>query len=127
MSISFEDVKGRRPLYKNVPVPEWGGDVRLQRLHAADRVSVVMLADTMERDEKGRIKHNADALRFGAELLALSIIDEGGKATFDHPDGRQFLVTEDPSLLRRLTDEAITLNGLGKAAAEAALDEAKKN
>lgn len=91
---------------KDVPVPEWGGEVRLRSLTGAER-------DQYEADSiktvKGKREHNLSNLR--ARLIAMCAVDENGQPLFTRGDVLR-LGQKSAIALERLFDEATKLNGM---------------
>ena len=104
--LGAEDLK-----YEDVPVPAWGGDVRVRMMTGA------------ERDEFRRIaaeyEDGIPPARFAATLLALTSIDENGARMFslddlDALEGKSAGSIDIPAAV------AMRLNGFGAQAMEAA-------
>jgi len=97
--------------YRDVPVPEWGGDVRLRRLDADDWLEFVDRLGQYDVDESGNFKRRSEMLSFGVDLLARSIVDEAGELAMDSEGGRKML-RQHPFILMRLVKEAMDLSSL---------------
>lgn len=67
---------------KDIPVPEWGGDVRIRMLTGEQRDAFE--ASTVEMRKDGAQKRNVANLR--ARLVALCVINEAGEQLFSPPD-----------------------------------------
>lgn len=93
----------------DVPVPEWGGTVRLRTLTGEERDRFE--AESVEFNKKGEAKQNLKNMR--ARLIALVCVDENGAALFssyDIPDlGRKSAVALD-----RLFAKAQEMNGFSE-------------
>ncbi|MEU3052280.1 hypothetical protein [Streptomyces griseus] len=89
-------------------VPEWGGDVRLKMLTAAERDRFE--ASTVEM-RGGKQKQNLANLR--ARLVALCIVDENGKRIFESGDVTR-LGQKSASALQRLFDKCNDMNALSE-------------
>lgn len=109
-----------------VAVPEWGGDVQIAKLTALAQLRLADLGQSLTKTQDGKIESPEDALRFTVEVLAATIVD-GDRRPFDNEDGRRFLQSESFTVLTRLMNAAMQLNGLGQAGEQAAIDAAKKN
>ncbi len=97
---------------EDVPVPEWGGIVRVKTLTGTER-------DAFESGLVGTDnKRNLENLR--ARLLSLAIVDENGSRVFSESDAA-LLGSKSAAALDRLFDVAQRLNGIG-ATAEAAIE-----
>jgi len=93
-----------------VDVPEWGGEVRIGQLTAAEAESLA----ASQRSE--------DRPSFRIALLAHCIVDEDGAPVFQEQDLR-LLQAANNSIVQRLFDVAMRLNPMGPAA----VTDAKKN
>jgi hypothetical protein len=111
--------------YRDIPVPEWGGDVRLRRLDADDWLHFVDRMSEYDVDEDGNFKLKSDMLAFGQDLLCRSIVDEAGELAMDSDGGRKML-KQHPFILMRLMREAMELSGLA-GDVEESIEGAKKN
>ena len=105
--------------FEDVEVKEWNGTVRIAGLsgEAAMKFSEKMV----ELDGKGRVK-SVKMGNFMAELLAMTIVNDQFKPVFDEND-IQALGKKSAAVLKRLSDVAMLLSGLG----ETALEDAEKN
>lgn len=88
---------------EDVPVPEWGGDVRVRTLTGTERDAFEL---SISGDGK---KKNLENLR--ARLAALCIIDEDGQRVFSDDDVRK-LGLKSAGALGTVFDVASRLNGL---------------
>lgn len=111
--------------FVDVPVPEWGGEIRIWRLDAADWVHFVDRLNQYELDEAGNFVRRSQMLDFGVELLAKSIGDEQGNRVWDSEEGRRKLRFS-PFVAVRLMKTAMDLSGLA-GDVDASIDAAKKN
>jgi len=94
-----------------VNVPEWGGEVGIRRLSAADLMKLRGLSDDAKPDD-------ADAnLTATCELLAMGLCDDSGKTIFTPQELREW-DGQQVDLLRRLIGEIERHNGLGMDASE---------
>jgi hypothetical protein len=94
--------------YRDVPVPEWGGTVRLKAITGADRDQYEM---SMAR---AREKGNLDKANFRAVLLSRSICDEGLRPIFQPRDIYE-LGKKNARILDKLFDVAAELAGIREA------------
>lgn len=104
---------------QDVKVPEWGGTVRIRGLSG----------DQASKFSKKLVKIGPDGKpqvlqldNFMAELLALTIVDENGEHVFNQADV-EALGKKSAAVLKRLSDIAASLSGLGDEAAR----DAEKN
>lgn len=98
----------------DVPCPEWGGDVRLRALTAAQKDDFD--ASLGEFKDGGRVV-NLHNMR--AKLLALCIVDDSGAPIFTATDVEQ-LGAKSSAPIGRLFEAAQRLNGMLPDAVEAA-------
>lgn len=88
---------------EDVPVPEWGGDVRIRELTAGDA------AEFGNKVTKGEDKEAMIVWIIG------SAVDEEGNPLFeDTPDTRAALAKKGASAIMRLGNAVLKLNGLLK-------------
>lgn len=111
--------------FRDVPVPEWGGDVRIRRLNADDWVTFVELLSSADTDQDGMFKSKTEMIAFGVNLLARTITGADGQLVLNSDRGRKKL-ERDPFVLTTLLREAMDLNRLSKDV-EQRIDDAKKN
>lgn len=94
---------------QDVPVPEWGGEVRIKMLTGAER-------DRFEQstvDMRGN-KPTQNLANLRARLVALCVVDEHGARMFSKDDvGR--LGSKSAAALDRVFDAASKLNGMSEA------------
>lgn len=95
---------------KDVPVPEWGGEVRIRTITSEDRDAFE--ASLIEMRKDGSPKRNAANAR--ARLAALCIVNEQGETLFSKADvvllGRKSAVA-----LQRVFNACQELNGFTEA------------
>lgn len=88
--------------YDTVAVPEWGGDVKLASMTAAERLDYEALAARVDKGEK------IDLL---VHMLATCAVDDEGRKLF-RPDDVAALQDKHPAILFRLFRSAAALNAL---------------
>lgn len=89
----------------DIPVPEWGGDVRVKTLTGAER-------DQYEADSvkiKGNRRELVGNLR--ARLIAMCAVDENGQLLFTRADVLKLGQKSAPAL-ERVFEAAASLNGM---------------
>ncbi|WP_087686809.1 hypothetical protein [Pandoraea sp. PE-S2R-1] len=91
----------------DVPVPEWGGVIRLAVMTGAER-------DSFHASREGRGTGIGD---FEAALLAATIVGADGNQVFSIDD-IESLRGKNKDVLDHLAGEAATLNGIGQKAQE---------
>lgn len=92
--------------FRDVPVPEWGGDVRIRMLSASERDAFE--ASTVEI-KRGQQKMNVQNIR--ARFLALCIINEAGELQFTAAD-IPLLGKKSSAALQRVWNVAQELNAV---------------
>lgn len=104
MTLSAEDIVAaigqRRRDTVTIAVPEWGGDVHIRRLSAADLEATGMMS--------GGDVNTADVAR---AVLARSLCDEAGEPLF-RPETVHILDDADATVTLRLFTECARINGL---------------
>lgn len=101
-----------------VPVPEWGGSVRIKALNGKERDDYE--ESVMIRGKKGSYEINPRRLR--AKLVAVSLVDEKGAGLFTEDDV-EGLAAKSAAALDRVFKAAQRLSGLG----EEQIEEAKES
>lgn len=91
---------------EDVPVPEWGGTVRVRTLKGTERDKFEESITDFEADSRRIIAEN---LR--AKLVAVSVVDESGKRLFDDNDVRR-LGGKSARALDRVFSVAQRLSGI---------------
>jgi hypothetical protein len=92
-------VKTRAEDYTSVDVPEWGGQVLLRRLSAADA-------------ERSGLTSGDDTDEQVARVLAMSVVDEEGNLLFTEDDIKE-LAKIDVGVAAQVFTTAVKINGLG--------------
>lgn len=98
---------------EDVPVPEWGGIVRVKSLTGDERDGFE--AQIRESRKDGSFRSNFAKMR--VKLLALTIIDEKGRRIFSLEDVEK-LGKKSAAAIERVWDVASKLSGLSKEDAE---------
>lgn len=93
-------------LHKDVPVPQWGGDVRIRVLNAGQQIE---FADALADADKSKY------LAF--HMIVACVVDEDGAQLFDH-DSYEWLKQQDPEAIALLFKEILELNKLNEGAVE---------
>jgi hypothetical protein len=97
--------------HEDVPVPEWGGTVRVRVMTGVER-------DEFRAAISG--EKQVPIGKFSAALLAATVIDESGARLFSITDV-EALQAKSAASMDKPTAVAMRLNGLGEKAAEDAL------
>lgn len=92
--------------YAEVPVPEWGGEVRIRTLAAYERDN---FEQSMSRERSGKRTDNLRNVR--ARLVVLCAVDEHGGRLFSRDDV-EILGTKSAAALARLFEACLALNGM---------------
>lgn len=90
---------------KDIPVPEWGGDVRIRMLTGKERDEFE--ASLVEMKKDGSAKRNIENVR--ARLATLCIVNEQGELMFNRADIRM-LGNKSSAALGRVFDAINELN-----------------
>lgn len=99
---------------KDIPVPEWGGDVRIRMLTGEERDAFE--ASMIELRKDGTTKANRENVR--ARLLILCIVNEQGEQMFNRADIK-LLGRKSAKALERVINAANELNGISEEDIEA--------
>ncbi|MEU1908105.1 hypothetical protein [Streptomyces hygroscopicus] len=107
--LSAEQILSANDLaYEDVPVPEWGGTVRVRELPGTER-------DKFEAQFVGKdgASIRAEGLEgFRARLAAAAIVDGDGKPLFRSAAEAKRLGEKSATALQRVVDVAMRLSGL---------------
>jgi hypothetical protein len=101
--------------YEDVPVPEWGGTVRVAGMTGGDRNAYQASMVVLGPNGSVQRLNMADQL---AKLLSRSIVDDNGERLFSDKDLKA-LSAKSGAVLDRLGDVAMRLSGLRKEDMEA--------
>ncbi len=96
--------------HEDVPVPEWGGDVRVATISANER-DAFEKSITVER-ENGKVETLRETIR--ARLCAATIVDEDDNKLFTQDD-IDVLGAKSAKAVDRVFEVAKRLNGIGEA------------
>lgn len=100
--------------YNTVAVPEWGGEVRIRSLTAADRDSYEQWLMSLP-DESGPSQR---MVGMRARMASLSVVDEAGERVFSESD-IEALNKKSAAALGRVFDAITALNAINAAEVEA--------
>lgn len=92
---------------QDVPVPEWGGEVRVKTLTGAERDQYE--ADSVKTNRGGKREVNMTNMR--ARLIAMCAVDENGQLLFTRADVMK-LGQKSAVALERVFDAAATMSGM---------------
>lgn len=111
--LTRKDILGLDDLqYEDVPVPEWGGTIRMRGMTAADR----------DEFELAVMDLKPGKVQVRALVVMLCAIDDKGQRLFRREDV-ELLGAKSFSVMNRLHQVAVRLSGLGPGA----VDRAEKN
>ncbi|MGJ8680517.1 hypothetical protein [Paraglaciecola sp.] len=107
--LSFESIVSTEDLPRElVNVPEWGGDVYIATMTAADRDSYELSVANLQG---GKMKPTMQNIR--AKLVARCLVDEDGKRIF--PEAKiEELGKKSAKVLDRLFDISSRINGINE-------------
>lgn len=103
--------------WEDVPVPEWGGDVRLLGLSGTARNAYE--ASLVQMGPNGSVQR-VKLENATARLLQACLVDENFELLYPGKDGLDELGAKNGAVLQRLHQVAQSLSGLGKKAVEEA-------
>ncbi|MCI0384591.1 hypothetical protein [Streptomyces sp. CNQ085] len=110
--LSAEQILGAPDLKtEDVPVPEWGGTVRVQELSGADRDKFESSFVTTSGGQAVAVD-SGGLVGFRARLAAASIVDENGKRMFRSDAEVKRLGAKSAAALQRVCEAAMRLSGL---------------
>lgn len=96
--------------YEIVPVPEWGGEVRLRSLSGRERDA---FEASFTETRGGKKKDNIE--NFRARLVATCAVDESGKLLFANKAEVELLGNKSVAALQRLFDKCNEMNGISES------------
>jgi hypothetical protein len=94
---------------EDIPVPEWGGEVRIRMLTGEERDAYE--ASMVELKKDGSAKANRDNVR--ARLLILCIVNEQGEQMFNKADIK-LLGRKSAKALERVINKVNEMNGISE-------------
>lgn len=96
--------------YQTVDVPEWGGQVRVRSISAAERERLMKLSVVTE-GRGAKQTQRFDMPTFRVKLAALSMVDDDGRRLFTDDD-MAALGRKSARALERVSDVALDLAGV---------------
>jgi hypothetical protein len=107
--LSREQIQDANDLgFEDLPVPEWGGEVRIKKLTVKERERFEMAS----MQGKGRSRE-VNMKAFRERLVIFCCVDEQGHQLFDKSD-LLWLSGKSALALTRVYDKAMSLNGFTK-------------
>jgi hypothetical protein len=103
--------------FEDVKVPEWNGTVRIAGL--TGKAATEFSAKMVSTDSRGQVKTVSIPDNFMAELLSMTIVDTEFRPVFSKAD-IEALGGKSAAVLKRLSETAMRLSGLGEEAEEQA-------
>lgn len=94
-------------VYETIPVPEWGGEVRLRSLTGKERDAFE--ASMVETNKKGQQKQNLANVR--ARLVSICCVNEKDELIFNSKDVDR-LGGKSAAALNRIAEKCNEMNGL---------------
>lgn len=111
-----EALEASMPAYQDVPIKGLG-TVRVRALDLPEKLKVVRALDALEKDERGVIASQDDAIRAALAVLAVCLVDTEGRPVWDNEQGRA-MIGRLALELQPAMDVALELNRLGRDALE---------
>ena len=96
---------------ERVNVPEWGGEVCLKSITAAERGQIEAAAARF-RESKG--KDETFARTFTLKIVSMALCDENGNRLFDSDSDFAELAKKNAAVIARLAEVAQRLSGFAK-------------
>ena len=120
MTIGREQVESAQDLlFEVIPVPEWGGDARLQEFSADAKGTFGAWGKGLEDGQDVK-----SIVGFAARVVALSLSNDDGTLVYpDFEEGVAALLPKNPKVLDRLADVTLRLSGVSPTAVEETADE----
>jgi hypothetical protein len=104
MLLTREQIEAREQRYRDIPVPEWNGDVRIVPMSAAD-LQVFLKA-----------KENGDMARAGVQVLARVMVGEDGERLYSDKDVEKlYSLPGTAAVMATLLPEILEFSGVDKA------------
>jgi hypothetical protein len=115
MTIGREQVESAQDLlFEIVPVPEWGGDARMQEFTADGKAIFAAWGNGIQDNTDVR-----SIVGFAARVVALSLSNDDGSLVYpDFEEGVTALLKRSPKVLDRLSAVALRVSGIGADAVE---------
>lgn len=115
MLLSAQQILGASFKYKDVPVPEWGGDVRV-------RVMSGLAREKFERIQSDSLKNNQKIDNLRERIMIATVCDEQGNMLLGE-EHIEVLSSKDWTSLDEVFRAALELNGM----LSNSVDDAEKN
>lgn len=107
--LSRDDIlKAEDRKFEVLPVPEWGGDVRLRTLTGRERDEFE--SSTVQTNKKGQ--QSANLVNIRARLVSLCIVDENDERIFPSKTDIHLLGDKSAAALERVFSKCNEMNGL---------------
>ena len=104
--LSADDFK-----YATVPCPEWGGDIRVRGLTAAEQAKIARMVNESRTDD------------IAVVMTIMACVDEDGERIFDSSD-KELLKARSYAVMDRIAKKILELTGSGDADS---IEDARKN
>lgn len=103
--------------WEDVPVPEWGGEVRLMELSSADR-GYIEAGSVVAQGQNPQLR--VESLKtYREKLVAMSMVDESFKRVYSNREMEE-LGVKSGAVIERLAARVQELSGMGRFAAKEA-------
>ncbi|QAX92967.1 tail assembly chaperone [Streptomyces phage Rooney] len=105
--------------WEDVPVPEWGGDVRLMELSAADR-GYIEAGSVVANGQTPQFK--IDSLKvYREKLVGMAMVDENFERVYSNKEiAAGVLGTKSGAVIERLAAKVQEMSGMGRFAVKEA-------
>lgn len=103
--------------WEDVPVPEWGGEVRLMELSSADR-GYIEAGSVVAQGQNPQLR--VESLKtYREKLVAMGMVDENFKRVYSNKEMAE-LGVKSGAVIERLAAKVQELSGMGRFAQKAA-------
>lgn len=103
--------------WEDVPVPEWGGEVRLMELSSADR-GYIEAGSVVAQGQNPQLR--VESLKtYREKLVAMGMVDENFKRVYSNKEMTE-LGVKSGAVIERLAAKVQELSGMGRFAQKAA-------
>ena len=114
--IDFRQLQAEQEQYRIIEVKAWGGgEIRLNRLSAAECIALINLQDDIPDNENGRVKDPTKNVDWAVDVCSRLIANEDGELQYNTPEGRRYLSLE-YAALNEILPQALEVPELDDAA-----------
>jgi hypothetical protein len=104
--LTKEEILNRKPILKEIEVPQWGGSVHIRPMTVAEQTK---LAELGTKYEKSKTVERIKGITL--QVIRWTVVDEDGSQMFTEEDLEQ-LMQSDASAIMTLQDAIIGYSGL---------------